>query len=153
MTVLDAYGRLEWQKDEGGFLTYTQYDVVTGAVTKAIADVDTTHTSDFTDLPTGWSTPSGGGLHLITTDETDGLGRVTKETSPAGRVDYFVYDDPGHAVRYYPGWDATWQEELAWLASRSSLKWRRSLLLLVKNSASTLRRSFRSRSIQRRSAR
>jgi RHS repeat-associated protein len=107
VTVLDTYGRPEWQKDPGGFLTYTSHDPVTGAVTKRIADVDTTQTSDFADLPSGWSTPSGGGLHLITTSEVDGQGRATKVTDPNGRVDYTVYDDPDHEVRSYPGWNTT----------------------------------------------
>lgn len=105
--VFDTYGRVEWARDGGGFLGYAAYDVVTGSATKTIDDVDTTRTSDFTDLPSGWGTPSGGGLHLITSDELDGRGRVTKETSPAGRVTYLVYNDPGHEVRAYPGWGAT----------------------------------------------
>ena len=59
--------------------------VLTGTpVTKVIRDVDTTQTSTFSNLPTGWSTPSGGGLHLTTTYEVDDLGRTTKETSRSG---------------------------------------------------------------------
>jgi RHS repeat-associated protein len=106
-TVFDTYGRVEWQKDAGGFLTYTAHDPVTGAVVKQIVDVDTTQTSDFADLPSGWSTPTGGGLHLITTYEVDDQGRATKVTYPNGRVDYSVYNDAGHETRSYPGWDTT----------------------------------------------
>src|SRR5262249_31286489 len=62
---------------------------------------------DFANLPSGWSTPSGGGLHLIMTYEVDALGRATKETTPEGRVNYAVYNDANHEVRYYQGWDAT----------------------------------------------
>jgi RHS repeat-associated protein len=105
--VFDAYGRVQWTKDAGGFLTYFAYDDLTGAVTKVIQDVDTTQTSTFTNLPSGWSTPSGGGLHLTTTDEVDLLGRVTKATSPAGNVTYTVFNDAGHEVRVYAGWDST----------------------------------------------
>ena len=103
----DTYGRLIWAKDGGGFLTYAAYDPVTGAATKTIRDVDTTQTSTFVDLPSGWSTPSGGGLHLTTTYETDGLGRTTKLTDPLGHVTYTVFLDTNHEVRTYPGWDST----------------------------------------------
>src|SRR5262249_28987667 len=69
--VNDSYGRPVWRKDADGFIVYTAYDSATGAVVKTITDVDTTHTTDFANLPSGWSTPSGGGLHLITTYEVD----------------------------------------------------------------------------------
>src|SRR5262249_13042917 len=62
---------------------------------------------DFTGLPTGWTTPTGGGLHLVTTMEVDSLGRTTKLTDPAGSVTYTVYDDVNHAIRTYAGWDST----------------------------------------------
>ena len=57
-TYFDAYGRPIWTKDGDGFLNYTAYDPVTGAVTKFIQDVDTTQTGNFSNLPSGWSTPS-----------------------------------------------------------------------------------------------
>jgi RHS repeat-associated protein len=104
-TVFDEFDRPVWSKDQAGSITYTQYDTITGAVVKTIADVDTDLTGDFTALPSGWSSPSG--LHLITAYEVDALGRVTKSTSPEGRVDYTVYDDDNHEVRHYPGWNTT----------------------------------------------
>jgi hypothetical protein len=55
----DTYGRVQWSKDANGYLTYTAYDDGTGAVIAQISDVDTNLTADFTDLPTGWSTPAG----------------------------------------------------------------------------------------------
>src|SRR5262249_35087985 len=76
--VDDSYGRPIWSKDGDGFINYTAYDPATGAVVKTITDVDTSRTGDFTGLPSGWSTPSGGGLHLVTQMEVDGLGRTTK---------------------------------------------------------------------------
>lgn len=103
----DAYGRVQWQKDEGGFLTYNAYDDVTGGLLKQIVDVDHTETSDFDDLPSGWTTPGGGGLHLITTMEVDTLGRTTQVTDPNGNITYTVYDDPNHETRVYRGWNAT----------------------------------------------
>ena len=105
-TVNDAFGRPVWMRDAGGFLTYVEYDTYTGAAVKTITDVDTTQTATFANLPSGWATPSGGGLHLTTATEVDALGRATKTTAPNGRVDYTVYDEANHAVRYYPGWDA-----------------------------------------------
>jgi RHS repeat-associated protein len=106
-TVYDIYGRPIWQKDGDGFLTYTAYDPGTGAVIKSITDVDSSRTSEFQDLPAGWTTPPGGGLNLVTTYEVDGLGRTTALTDPNGNVTYTVYDDPDHEVRTYPGWQAS----------------------------------------------
>ncbi|MDB5313782.1 MAG: hypothetical protein JWO38_7984 [Gemmataceae bacterium] len=105
-TVYDQYGRPIWQKDGGGFLSYAQYDPATGAVVKQIADVNTAATGDFTGLPTGWTTPTGGGLELITTYQVDGLGRTTKMTDPAGNVTYTVYLDTQYETLTYPGWNA-----------------------------------------------
>lgn len=106
-TFYDAFGRPIWTKDADGFLTYMAYDVATGAVTTMIQDVDTTQTGDFANLPSGWTTPPGGGLHLITQMEVDPLGRTTKLTDPNGNVTYTVYNDDAHEVRTYRGWDAS----------------------------------------------
>ncbi|MDY3560564.1 hypothetical protein R5W23_001808, partial [Gemmata sp. JC673] len=105
--VNDAFGRPVWAKDQAGVLSYTQYDDLTGAVVKTITDVNTSLTGTFVNLPSGWSTPSGAGLHLTTSYEVDALGRATKVTHPNGRVDYAVYNDAAHEVRTYTGWDAS----------------------------------------------
>src|SRR5262249_34460266 len=65
-----------------------------------------TRTSDFSNLPTGWSTPSGGGLHLMATAQVDLLGRDTQIIAPNGSVTYLVYNDPDHWARVYAGWNA-----------------------------------------------
>jgi RHS repeat-associated protein len=104
-TFFDNWERPVWHKDGDGFLHYAAYDMGTGAVTKIIVDVDHTRTGDFIGLPTGWTTPTGGGLHLITQMEVDGLGRTTKLTQPAGNITYSVYKDTVYEVRVYPGWD------------------------------------------------
>jgi hypothetical protein len=104
--VYDSYGRLIWEKDPDGFINYTQYDQGSGAVVKSIRDVDTTKTSDFQNLPSGWTTPSGGGLHLITTAAVDLLGRSTQLADPLGNVSYTVYIDTNHETRVYPGWQS-----------------------------------------------
>jgi RHS repeat-associated protein len=105
--VFDESGRVIWSKDGDGFLTYTAYDAGTGAVVKTITDVDTSRTSEFQSLPTGWSTRAGGGLHLVTAFEADYLGRTTKTTDPRGNVTYTVYNDVGRETRTYVGWNAT----------------------------------------------
>lgn len=123
--VFDAYGRVVWQKDGGGFLTYNQYDPATGALLKHIDDVNTADSGDFTNLPSGWTTPSGGGLELITTYQVDGLGRTTREqVYESDRVTvastkYIVYNDTyagnpntdlqgiRNEVRVYDGWNST----------------------------------------------
>jgi RHS repeat-associated protein len=104
-TVFDASGRPVWSKDGDGFLRFTQYDESSGAVTKTIVDVDTSQTTSFENLPSGWATPSGGGLHLTTTYEVDALGRTTKMTDANGNVTFTVYDDVTHSVRTYRGWN------------------------------------------------
>jgi RHS repeat-associated protein len=103
----DAYGRPIWNKDADGFINYKAYDPATGAVNKTITDVDTTRTSDFQNLPTGWSTPSGGGLHLITQRQVEILGRPTKITDPVGNITYLVYNDPNYEQLVYPGWNSS----------------------------------------------
>ncbi len=107
VAAYDTFGRPVWVKDPAGFLAYTEYDPVTGAAVKTITDVDVTQTTTFAGLPSGWTTPVGGGAHLTTTYEVDALGRVTKLTRPGGRVDYTVYLDAAHEARSYPAWDTT----------------------------------------------
>ena len=80
----DSYGNLTWHMDERGFLTRTAYDVATGAMTQRIEDVDTTRVSD---APSGWSTPAGGGLHLVTDFTFDDEGRVTQVLGPSHTID------------------------------------------------------------------
>lgn len=103
--VYDAYGRLIWTKDGDGFLRYQCFDPATGAVTKTISDVDVSKTADFTSLPSGWSTPIGGGKHLIATRTVDDLGRPLIETDPTGTITYTVHKDPTHEVRVYRAWN------------------------------------------------
>jgi RHS repeat-associated protein len=102
-TVYDSFGRPTWTRDADGFLSYTAYDPLTGAAIKTITDVDTSRTSEFTALPSGWATPTGGGLHLITTMEFDSLGRTTRVTDPNGAVSFTVYNDADHETRTYSG--------------------------------------------------
>ncbi|MCE9554457.1 MAG: autotransporter-associated beta strand repeat-containing protein [Planctomycetes bacterium] len=106
-TVNDTYGRVIWTKDADGFLTYFEYDQATGAVTMMIQDVETDPPAYYPTLPSGWATPAGGGLNLITSYAVDSLGRTTKMTDPNGHVTFTVYNDPNYEVRTYSGftWD------------------------------------------------
>jgi RHS repeat-associated protein len=101
---LDAFGRTTWAMDEDGFIQATEYDTLTGAVTKQILDVNT---ATVPNEPTGWVTPPGGGLHLVYTFLVDVLGRTTKTTDPLGQISYTVYRDVQHETRVYPGWNSS----------------------------------------------
>jgi len=111
----DSRGRIIWTRNSinptagtsDGYISYTAYDPATGAVVKTIRDVDTTRTGDFVNLPSGWTTPTGGGLHLITQMAVDALGRTVQLTDPNGNVTVTVYNDPNHEMRVYPGWNGT----------------------------------------------
>ncbi len=105
--VFDTLGRVIWSKDAAGVLNYTAYDPQTGAAVKTISDVNTAITSDFANLPSGWTTPSGAGNRLISTYETDSLGRTTKSVDPLGLISYTVYNDITKEIRSYAGWNTT----------------------------------------------
>jgi RHS repeat-associated protein len=106
-TVYDQFGRVIWTKDAVGFIDYTKYDPATGTAIEQIQDVNTSDTSEFSNLPSGWTTPTGGGLNLVTTYQVDSQGRVTEQTNPNGTVDYWVYEDANNEVREYTGWNSS----------------------------------------------
>ena len=101
-TSFDIYGRPTWTQDAAGYLSYTAYDDATGAVTKSITDVNTA--SESTGLPANWTTPDGGGVHLVTEYQVDAQGREVETVDPNGAVTYTVYNDASHEVRTYAGW-------------------------------------------------
>jgi RHS repeat-associated protein len=98
----DTYGNPTWSMDERGFITRMVYDIPTGAMIQRIDDVDT---STATGVPAGWTTPSGGGLNLVTDYEIDSQGRTTQVLGPVHQIDlsgtattirranWMVYDD------------------------------------------------------------
>jgi len=89
----DSLGHLRWTKDADGFISYLAYDQATGALTRSIVDVNTAQTGDFQSLPGGWTTPSGGGLHLKTDFLVDALGRVRQITDPNGHITTVTYTE------------------------------------------------------------
>jgi len=104
--VYDQYNNVTWLKDERGYLTNSTYDPVTGGLLQQINDVDT----DSVPAPNGWTTPTGGGLNLITDYQADYLGRQTQSLGPENTLDiggtattvrqaqWTVYQDALHAV-------------------------------------------------------
>jgi hypothetical protein len=79
----DVYGNLLWKMDERGFITGMTYDIPTGALVQRIDDVNTSLVA----APAGWTTPAGGGLHLITDFEHDAQGRPTQSLGPWHEID------------------------------------------------------------------
>ena len=80
----DTHGYNTWSMDERGFISRMVYDIPTGAIVRQIQDVDT---DIETDHPTGWVTPSGGGLNLVSDFEHDDRGRITQSLGPAHQID------------------------------------------------------------------
>ena len=87
MEYFDEHGHVTWLKDERGFLTRYQYDLATGGILQIIRDVNTGLITDAPAVPSGWTTPSGAGLHLIMDYELDDRGRVTQELGPLHDID------------------------------------------------------------------
>ncbi|MDZ4847682.1 MAG: RHS repeat-associated core domain-containing protein [Pirellulaceae bacterium] len=82
--VFDIFGYLNWRMDERGFIFCNRYDVVKGTVEQRIEDVDT---FIVTDGPSGWTTPTGGGLNLVSDFEYDDRGRITQTLGPLHSID------------------------------------------------------------------
>jgi uncharacterized delta-60 repeat protein/RHS repeat-associated protein len=111
----DQQGRVVWSKDAAGIIGYSEYDPITGGVLKHIADVNTSLTSSFSNLPSGWSTVSGAGLHITNRNLFDPYGRVLRTTDANGNVTARAYDDSPNdgdpvEVRTYQGWDYATQK-------------------------------------------
>lgn len=114
--IFDSFGRVTWEMDARGVISYRSYVTATGTLLQRIQDVDT---SRMTDVPTGWETLPGFGQHLITDYESDAQGRITLEMgpwhevqlnvddtqpTPIRTVQFTVYDDEAHEVRHASGW-------------------------------------------------
>jgi RHS repeat-associated protein len=105
LEYFDIYGELIWKMDERGFITGMTYDIPTGALTQRIDDVNTAVVS----APAGWSTPSGGGLHLITDFQFDSQGRETQSLGPRHTIDLSGIATSIRRASYTVYQDATFQ--------------------------------------------
>lgn len=106
-TYQDTLGRTTWSMDERGFINHYVYDLGTGAILQQIQDVNTSIVSG---APAGWTSPTGGGLNLVTDYQHDELGRITETLGPLHSIDiggtatsirranWNVYDDVLDAV-------------------------------------------------------
>ncbi|MCL2120048.1 MAG: hypothetical protein FWH27_16650, partial [Planctomycetaceae bacterium] len=114
----DEKGRLIWTKDEAGIIGYNQYDPETGRLVRAIRDVDTKKTDDFTcGVPEGWATIADAGKHLVTEYEYDTMGRMTQvlypenesvdennEAGVARKASWTVYDEVRRTTMHASGY-------------------------------------------------
>ena len=79
----NAFGKLIWQMDAGGFLTENTYYPLTGNLSTTIQDVNTTSGPTDVFYPyQQWNTPTGGGMNAETDYEYDGLGRQNPKPRP-----------------------------------------------------------------------
>ena len=105
LEYLDVYGNLIWKMDERGFITGFSFDIPTGALLQRIDDVNTALVS----APAGWTTPAGGGLHLISDFQFDALGRPTQSLGPWHTIDLSGVATPIRRAGYTVYQDATFQ--------------------------------------------
>jgi len=111
--VYDRFGRMTWEMNPRGVITFMSYVEATGALLQRIEDVNTTLMSG---VPTGWVAY---GEHLITDYVSDGLGREVQQRGPwhevqlregdttataIRRVEFTTYDDEAHEVRRASGY-------------------------------------------------
>jgi YD repeat-containing protein len=111
--VYDRFGRMTWEMNQRGVITFMSHVEATGALLQRIEDVNTTLMSG---VPTGWVAY---GEHLITDYVSDGLGRTVQERGPwhevqlregdttataIRRVEFTTYDDEAHEVRSASGY-------------------------------------------------
>ena len=106
-SYFEGNGRETWSMDERGFITRNVYSLATGALVQRIVDVNTNLVSG---APTGWTTPVGGGLNLVTDLESDDQGRMTQTLGPTFTISlpgaattiravaWTVFDDVNHVT-------------------------------------------------------
>lgn len=92
--IFDVQGRVTWQRNARGYISFSVYDQATGALIQSIQDVDTSLASG---VPFGWATPEGGGLNLITDYENDTQGRNLRTLAPWIEVDPATVNTEGDA--------------------------------------------------------
>lgn len=77
--AFDIQGRSTWSMDALGVIGLSEYDPVTGALVRQVADVDTAVVPG---APAGWSTLPSNGRNLVTDIANDLLGRPVLQLMP-----------------------------------------------------------------------
>lgn len=83
----DTFGNSTWLRDEAGVLRYSVWDRLAGALVRRIEDVNIARMDPAVVPSGGWTTPAGGGLHLISDFQNDSQGRWTLELGPEHHLD------------------------------------------------------------------
>jgi RHS repeat-associated protein len=92
----DSIGRLRWSMDERGRVSYYEYNLATGAMTRVARDVDSnpaTALNPTVAYPTNWAALPANGCHEVTDYEIDSLGRTIRVLGPE------FQDNQGNWVR------------------------------------------------------
>ncbi len=82
----DEDGNVTWQKDERGVITYFKHQTDLNVLEQRIDDVDMNGSGLPSSKPS-WTTPTGGGKHLVADFEYDDLGRPTRTLGAAHEVE------------------------------------------------------------------
>jgi hypothetical protein len=90
---------MDWQKYQDGTLSYSEIGtagILKRKTLKSIEDADTSKSSDFAyPPPTGWSTPSGAGIHWKTSysyyETQSSAGQLKSVASPDGKTSRTAY--------------------------------------------------------------
>ncbi len=111
--VYDRFGRVIWQMNQRGVVTYRSYVQITGALLQHVEDANV---ELLPDPPAGWAAY---GQNLITDFVSDALGRITQERGPwhevqlresdtaptaIRRVQFTTFDDENHEQRRASGY-------------------------------------------------
>lgn len=111
--VFDRFGRVTWEMNQRGVVTYRSYVPSTGALLQRVEDANVLLLPD---PPEGWAAY---GQNLITDFVSDALGRITQERGPwhevqlretdtvptaIRRVQFTAYDDENHETRQASGY-------------------------------------------------
>jgi YD repeat-containing protein len=111
--VFDRFGRVTWEMNQRGIVTYRSYVQSTGALLQRVEDANV---DLLPDPPAGWAAY---GQNLITDYVSDALGRITQERGPwhevqlreadtaptaIRRVQFTAFDDENHETRQAVGY-------------------------------------------------
>jgi RHS repeat-associated protein len=112
--IYDTYGRVIWSQDPNGYISYTGYDLATGAVVQTIQDVNTSDLFGLIDdvvplpfdwtasnigQPTGWPSaitftpPTASGQAVQALNWTEAIGAMGQTYGFYGNSNWAIYDE------------------------------------------------------------